>query len=294
MDFKTLLLILTFLIALPMVYSTNIMTIVNLNCSSDGSGVFYMSYVGSTIQAPDIKVQEKFQGEEVFGDLAGNWYQDGKMILFLEPNFNLQSPSSIQFSTNPSSLTKRGKYVVTFSYPRTSVAGDRSTAQIAVDCPGLNCSSNVQCRDDERCINTTCISLNCNVCQVGLANRCVPKCDNGDPCAVNLCNEGVCNHDKIPGCCRTDDDCYDGRACVTHTCIKNRCIRDPVVCSASTDPCTKGVCTEPVGCVYKANPLCVANSTQRTYVLNVGEPEITASSQSFLGRLFAYLASLFK
>lgn len=293
MNLKRLLPLLAFLLAIPMAYSTNVMTITGGECSSDGSATFSLQHVGSLLQTSDIKVQAKFEAESPLLDINGKWRQGDKYVNYIKVNFNEQ-PNGLFFIANPISLTKKGKYAVFFEFPRSAVVGDRSRIQFMLNCPGKTCASNIDCRDDENCNNSTCISLNCDLCQVGSANRCVSKCDDRDPCTVDLCNEGSCGHDKIPNCCKTDKDCFDAKACTTDTCTNNRCVREPITCKASTDPCTKGVCKEPIGCEYKANALCAANDAERTYVLNVGEPEITASSQSFLGKIFAYLASLFR
>jgi len=293
MDYKPLLLIFAFLLALPAVHAVNVFTTAGSNCTADGSSDFTLIYGGNLLSVSDIKVQAKYADEQQISEIKGKWYQTDAEVMYIKQSA-LEDRNAVHFVADPSSFTKKGKFTVIFDYPRTNLVGDRSKIQAQLACPGLVCSSNIQCRDDEQCMNKTCVSLNCNPCLVGIANRCAPKCDDHNPCTVDLCNEGSCSHDSIPDCCKTEKDCFDNKACTTDSCTNNRCVRDAVVCKASTDPCTKGVCVEPIGCEYKANALCASNNAERTYVLNVGEPEVRTTSGSFLGKIFAYLAALFR
>lgn len=293
MDYKPLLLIIAFLLAMPAAHAVNVFTASSSNCNADGTSDLALIYNGNQLPVSAIKVTAKFGDETQISDIKGKWFQSNAEVQYIRQSA-LEDMNAVHFIADPSSFTKKGKFTVFFDYPRTNLVGDRSKIQTQLPCPGLVCSSNIQCRDDEQCLNKTCVSLNCNPCLVGIANRCVSKCDDKNPCTVDLCNEGSCSHDKIPDCCKTEKDCFDGKACTTDTCINSRCVRDPIVCKASTDPCTKGVCKEPVGCEYKANQLCAANNAERQYVLNVGEPEVRTTSGSFLGKIFAYLAALFR
>jgi len=61
-----------------------------------------------------------------------------------------------------------------------------------------------------------------------------PCLDDSNPCTSEACSlyankpgNGVCFHDKVPGCCTNADECDDGQPCTTDTCEKGTCDNTP-------------------------------------------------------------------
>ncbi|MGA1146867.1 MAG: MopE-related protein, partial [Candidatus Nanopelagicales bacterium] len=65
-------------------------------------------------------------------------------------------------------------------------------------------------------------------------------CDDGDPCTVDACVDGVCVHTPIV--------CDDGDPCTTDACVDGVCVHTPIVCDDG-DPCTLDACMDGV-CVH--------------------------------------------
>ncbi len=294
MDFKAILLALVIIFLVPAVSATEAaFKYVGSDCTKNGTASINFLHLGRLVYAKDLSV---FITYDVSGKtpVPGVWV-DGTGNKMEFARSALSSAELLSFEAAEGAFTKQGQYTMRLEFPKSADPNKRDYVDFEMECPGIFCSSSFQCRDDEICSNNTCIPLNCNSCQVGVANRCVAKCTDNNPCTLDLCNAGSCSYEPIKNCCITDKDCDDKKSCTTDTCSSNKCQYAPVQCSASKDPCTRGICSEPVGCEYKTNPLCpLSNNTERTYVVNVGEPEITTSSQSFLGKIISLLSGLFK
>jgi hypothetical protein len=51
--------------------------------------------------------------------------------------------------------------------------------------------------------------------EVRSQEACATGCDDGDVCTVDICTQtNTCEHQPIPGCCRSDADCGVGGRCV--------------------------------------------------------------------------------
>lgn len=116
-----------------------------------------------------------------------------------------------------------------------------------------NCPDDVQCKEDELCINSICVpkdqeikicayDAECrddNACTVdycdGQKGKCfnqylknkVPSfccgadydCDEGNICTEDICKENKCIHERIVDCCSTHNDCSENQTCVENSCI---------------------------------------------------------------------------
>ncbi len=294
MNVKAVLVALVIFLLVPAVLATDAsFKYANSDCGKDGSARIQLLHSGRLIYVQNLNL---FISYDNIGKIpvSGMWKdRAGADVKFVKSD--VTNPDFVFFEAREGAFTKSGTYTMRLEFPKSADIASKSYVEFEMDCPGINCSASFQCRDDEICSNRTCLPLNCNSCQVGVANRCVAKCSDNNPCTVDLCNAGSCSYEPIKNCCITDKDCDDKKGCTIDACSSNKCQYAPVQCTASKDPCTRGICKEPSGCEYKTNPLCpLSNKTERTYVVNVGEPEITTSSQSFLGRIIDLLSRLFK
>ncbi len=74
-------------------------------------------------------------------------------------------------------------------------------------------------------------------------------CDDADPCTAATCDNGVCVHTPIAGCCTMSNQCDDQDVCTTDSCVNNACVHTPIAgcCNAAADcddndPCTIDSC----------------------------------------------------
>jgi len=76
------------------------------------------------------------------------------------------------------------------------------------------------------------------------------ECNDDNICTEDKCLNGNCIYEKIENCCITDESCDDSLVCTEDKCIDNRCVHEEIKCLASDDPNVIGECVEPVGCQY--------------------------------------------
>ena len=121
-----------------------------------------------------------------------------------------------------------------------------------------SCKSNNECGLDEYCEQTIkhCMKLSCDKCEWIKNHRCVPKCNDNNPCTIDRCGANGCEYTYREGCCLTDSDCDDGLFCTTDYCINNKCVHEEYKCKQSDDPCVTASCSEDKGCVYSVNLKC--------------------------------------
>lgn len=86
----------------------------------------------------------------------------------------------------------------------------------------------------------------------GLEPECAPAdCSDGNPCTVDTCDTGTCNHvNAAPGA-----DCSDGDACNgDETCdYEGRCVGGAPIACDDGNPCTDDNCSPVTGCVHSNN-----------------------------------------
>ncbi|MBM4355894.1 MAG: lamin tail domain-containing protein, partial [Deltaproteobacteria bacterium] len=73
------------------------------------------------------------------------------------------------------------------------------------------------------------------------------ECDDGNPCSVDHCIEGTCNHLPAPGSCATDAQCNDGNLCTVDVCQAESCqcthAQIPQCCTAPAQCDDNSACT---------------------------------------------------
>ncbi len=95
-----------------------------------------------------------------------------------------------------------------------------------------------------------------------------PDCYVDDPCKIDYCADGCCEHVDIPGCCRIDPDCDDYDFC-TIACFLNRCLSEDEriraccfydeQCDDHT-PCTADTCDD-FTCQFTHIPDCCGDAS---------------------------------
>lgn len=73
-------------------------------------------------------------------------------------------------------------------------------------------------------------------------------CDDGDPCTVDACNEGICSHLPTQGPCDDEDACTD-----SDLCLDGVCAGSPMGCDDGK-PCTLDSCDPALGCFAVDDP----------------------------------------
>ena len=85
-------------------------------------------------------------------------------------------------------------------------------------------------------------------------------CDDLDPCTIDTCDAGTCEHAQIPGCCTGPMDCEDGDPCTEDVCVAGECVSTLICCFTKEDcddgnPCTSEACLGGE-CSYWDNDTC--------------------------------------
>ena len=130
--------------------------------------------------------------------------------------------------------------------------------QITAACKAKTCVIPNTCGNGgAACINASCTKGTC-----GWQNDCcvvAADCDDGKPCTLDVCNNGNCSHQPIPGCCSTNADCSDADTCISGTCpgAGGQCVWSSIAgcCKADGDcddgvACTADVCTASQTCKH--------------------------------------------
>jgi len=92
------------------------------------------------------------------------------------------------------------------------------------------CDSELDCEGGKLCIEHECICKEmdhtaCSEGQVFWFDSCqnrgsvAQSCVDGNPCTVDLCQEGECTYVSITGCCYSDEDCTAGKVCQNGLCL---------------------------------------------------------------------------
>jgi len=121
-----------------------------------------------------------------------------------------------------------------------------NSCQVKTVCSAPQCTTNIDCNDNNKCTIDQCIGGNCSwtpfLC---------PKSNN--------CTQFNC--DPVQGCQNNTIVCNDFNLCTRDTCVGSvlgGCVFTPIVCNASLNACYKSFCTPSLGC---ANALVPCNLT---------------------------------
>jgi hypothetical protein len=109
------------------------------------------------------------------------------------------------------------------------------------------------CNDDNECTHDVCED---GVCVHHPIDGCClddAQCADADVCTLDTCEAHVCVYDPIVGCCIMDSQCDDADSCTSDFCdlSSNRCMHAPVCCASAaecldTDLCTLDICVSGV------------------------------------------------
>jgi LmbE family N-acetylglucosaminyl deacetylase len=73
-------------------------------------------------------------------------------------------------------------------------------------------------------------------------------CEDGNPCTVEVCRLGLCDHAPVAD----GTACGDGDACNgVEACAAGECVRGPAPSCDDGDPCTRDACASPGTCVHE-------------------------------------------
>ncbi len=123
---------------------------------------------------------------------------------------------------------------------------DNNVCSIGDKCSNGSCSGFfITCDDNNVCTTDTCDAVNgCT-----FVNNTAQCAEDGDPCTVDVCSNGACEHP--PG--NDNTVCDDGSACTeTDVCSQGICGGTPVVCE-DNDGCTDNQCAPAIGCQFPFN-----------------------------------------
>lgn len=262
----------------------------NSTCDAEGNVEISMLHFGGAIKTTDIEITSVFIRTGSSKQVTGQWFQEGNA----NPLYLTEDYSSIIFRTNGSEFKKKGPYDVQFVFFQRKEDIEPTTVKTGFDCPGFPCSSDVDCDSDEHCSNSVCTALNCREGDVIEFHSCISRCNDFNPCTIDIYDNGTCNYLRKKGeCCRNDADCDQGRACITDRCVNNACVEELVRCEAATDKCVYSFCKEPQGCVYETDVGCLASENEkREYLIVIGEPKV--HKEPFWPKIFSAIGSFFR
>jgi hypothetical protein len=92
------------------------------------------------------------------------------------------------------------------------------------------CDSELDCDGGKLCIEHECVCKEmdhtaCSEGQVFWFDSCqnrgsiAQSCNDGNPCTIDMCQEGECGYVSITGCCYSNDDCDGGKVCQNNLCL---------------------------------------------------------------------------
>jgi len=287
-------LVLAFCLVFPISFAVDAV-LINLNgsCDSSGNAEVSMLHKGGAIKVSDINIKSILWLTNSSKELKGEWTLNSQP----NPIYLSEDYSKAVFRTKDSPFKKKGIYEIHFSFMQKKEDLLPTDVSIAVSCPGIPCSSNIDCDFDSACLNSTCMPLICKPSEFIEFNRCVPRCNDNNPCTIDIYKNGECYYERnLSSCCTTDADCNLGKACSIDKCVDNRCVHYPVVCNASIDKCINAYCVEPKGCVYETAESCLAKENEkREYLVVVEKPKVYRQKflSGFLKAVMDFFRSLF-
>ena len=129
----------------------------------------------------------------------------------------------------------------------------------------------VSCNDSNPCTDDSCQD---GVCQHPVIAGCcltAGNCHDDNPCTNDWCTDNVCAWTLVLSCCLSADDCVDANVCTSEKCINNKCTTTPVAsCCNVDDECSdKDACngTEACAghkCTLGPTPICNDNDVCTT------------------------------
>ena len=92
------------------------------------------------------------------------------------------------------------------------------------------CDSELDCDGGKLCIEHDCVCKEehhtaCSEGHIFWFDSCqnrgsiAESCADGNPCTIDLCQEGECSYASITGCCHTDEECGGGQVCQNGLCL---------------------------------------------------------------------------
>jgi len=259
------------------------------SCDESGNVEISMLHNGGAIKTDEINITSVFVRTGSEKAIEGVWQQENELNpLYLTGDFTKAS-----FRTTGSEFKKRGPYDVHFVFFQRKEDLIPTTVRVGFDCPGFPCSSSVECGWDEACIGNVCTALHCKEGEIIEHHTCISKCNDFNPCTIDIYENGKCRHVRKEGeCCRNDADCDRGKACAIDRCVSNVCVEEPVVCEAADDKCVYAFCAEPEGCIYQTDISCLADENEkREYLIVIGQAKVTR--QPFLSGIFSAIKNFF-
>jgi len=258
------------------------------SCHADGNAEISMLHYGGPININDISISS------VFTDTGSLYQAEGMWIGLENPLYITGDPLRVFFNTTNSPFKNNGTYEIHFSFFQKQTDYSKTDVGIGMNCPGIPCISDSECDFDAECSRNVCTALRCKKGEYVDFHRCVSKCNDFNPCTIDIYENGSCRHERNEGsCCRTDADCSLGLACSIDKCVDSKCRHTPVVCNAATDRCVNSTCIEPRGCIYETDASCLANENEkREYLVVIGEP--TVHKQPFLSGFFGAIINFFR
>jgi len=243
------------------------------SCDSAGNAEISMIHTGGAIKISDIAITYVYPQTGSSKEIRGEW------LMSQQPNplYLSEENTGTVFRTTDSPLKKKGTYEIHFLFMQKKQDISLTDVGLAVDCPGVSCDSNNGCDFDSECSGGTCVPLFCRLDEFIEFNRCVSKCNDNNPCTIDVYKNGECKYERnMSSCCRNDEDCNLKKACSIDKCVSNKCEHKPVSCSAAaSDKCVNALCIEPKGCVYETDETCLANENEkRDYLVVVGQPQV--------------------
>ena len=280
------------MLAMPAVFASDA-ELVNLigSCQPDGNAEIRMMHHGGAININDIAANAVFVLTGSSSGVRGVWSG------LENPLYVSGDPLTATFSTTNSPFKKKGSYNLHFQFFPKPEDIIKTDVVVALECPGISCTSDYECDADSRCSNSTCVPLVCKKGEFIDLHTCVSKCNDFNPCTIDIYENGACRHERNESnCCRTDADCSLGKACSIDRCVNSKCEHTPVVCNAAKDKCVTSECTEPKGCIYQTDEACIANENEnRQYLITIGEPKVYKQPfwQGFFGAIADFFRNLF-
>ena len=258
------------------------------SCDRQGNIEISMLHNKGPIRVTDINVSATFLSTGKSYDIEGKWIQDGKEVLYLTGDFE-----KAFFRTSNSQFKKQGPYDIHLIFFQKKSDLQATDVAVGFSCPGFPCEKDVDCDYDEKCSDGVCTALKCKEGEFIEFNECISKCNDFNPCTIDIYEDGNCTYERKKGeCCRRDSDCDQGRACTIDKCVANKCIEQKVICESANDECVVGTCVEPEGCVYETHEVCLANENEkREYLIVIGEPDV--EKKPFLSGFFEAIGNFF-
>ena len=290
-EISVFLILMAGLIALPSAIAADgYISRLNASCDATGNAQVSMMHNGGAIKISNMALKYYYPQTNASKEITGTWVQEGQP----NPVYLAEEYTKSVFTATGSPFNKKGDYEIHFLFMQAKTDLAPTDVSAAVYCPGMQCSSALDCDSDAQCSDGVCMPLICNPDEYVEFNRCVSKCDDKNPCTIDAYENSECRHYiNMSSCCTKDADCSLGKTCSIDKCVNNTCEHKPVLCDAGTDRCINALCIEPKGCTYQTDETCLANENERRdYLIVVGQP--TVYKQSAFSGFFQLIIDFFR